>query len=238
MIRKLAYVVIAASVASFSVGIVAALGGQTGILPALIFIGFIGFMVGIFTVQFAGQGMTRAEGPKSFEDVDAGPEPDPTRSESTGAAKPRTWTRTWLNIYFWVALGEFYLGALFVAGALASGNGNILGGMAPAIIILWVIAAVFAYCAFHMAAKNRLHDTGLEGRGTIRSVTQTGAWLNNNPVTVLDMSIKVDGHPAYEVRHRETVPQTAIGRLTSGETLPVRVNPQKPTDFIVEWEQS
>jgi hypothetical protein len=62
--------------------------------------------------------------------------------------------------------------------------------------------------------------------------------LNNNPVTVLDLSIRVDGHPAYEVRHRETVPQIAIGRLTNGETLPVRVNPDKPSDFIVAWETS
>jgi hypothetical protein len=238
VIRSLARVLVWVGVAAFSVGAVSAFSGTRGFLSALLMIGIVLFLIGLFTLQYAGQGMGRAEGPTSFADVDAGPAGDSTRRESSGSAAPRTWTRTWMSIYFWVALGEFWLGTLFLIGGLVSGtSADIEGGFGMA-GIMWVIAAPIGFVAYRTAAKDRLHTTGLEGRATVLGVDQTGAWINNNPVTVLDLSIEVDGHPAYEVRHRETVPAVQVGRLTAGMTLPVRVNPAKPSDFIVEWERS
>jgi hypothetical protein len=40
------------------------------------------------------------------------------------------------------------------------------------------------------------------------------------------------------VRHRETVPQVLLGRLTDGSTLPVRVDPKDPSHLIVVWDEA
>src|SRR5262249_45370080 len=153
MIRKLAYLLIVASVIAFGVGFIAVFSGETGFLPALLMIGVFGFFAGFIVLQFSGQGMTRAEGPHSFTEVDA--EAASTKNQrATREARPqRTWTRTWMGVYFWVALGEFYLGLLFVVGWYASGQGGVDGAAFGG--VMWLIAAVFAYLAFRTAAKDR-----------------------------------------------------------------------------------
>jgi hypothetical protein len=239
VIRNLARVLIAVSVVVFTVSFLVL---STTEYPAngwgfAIFGSILGFMGGLFTLAFSIPGIARAQGPKSFAALDvSGALASPVNHEVARPAK--TWTRTWMNVYFWTGLGELYLAALFIVSGILSDDSDALAGGLATAGILGVIGLVFMYAAYRTYNKNKLHTTGLDGRATIMSVTQTGIWANNNPVTVLDCKIHVDGHPDYEVRHRETVPQVTLGRLTSGATLPVKVNPKNPSDFVIQWEQA
>ena len=81
----------------------------------------------------------------------------------------------------------------------------------------------------------RIRATGYEGRATITGLTQTGMWINNNPVVSFDLFVEVPGRAAYPVTLRETVPQILLGRLTSGVPLPVKVDPADPMKVVVDW---
>jgi hypothetical protein len=236
VIRKVCIALVAGSVVLFGVSFLEittsnASGAWGGALMGSV----LGFVVGILGLQFAGQGMGRAQGPTSFSALDSGALAQPAPGDDVRPT--RTWTRSWMNVYFWTAAGELFLASLFVIAGIASGEPDgITGGLVTG-GILGAVGLGLGYAGYRTWHKDRLHVTGLEGRATVVGIKQTGMWLNNNPVTVLDLRIKLDGHPEYEVRHRETVPQVAIGRLTNGMTLPVRVNPDNPSDFVIEWEQ-
>jgi hypothetical protein len=239
VIRNLARVVIAVSVVVFTVSflVLASSENPGGGWGLNIFLSIIGFMGGLFTLAYSIPGIARARGPKSFAALDAsGGLASPVKHQVDRPAK--TWTRTWMNIYFWTGLGELYLAALFVVGGIVADDADAFSGSLGTAGILGVIGLIFMYAAYRTYNKNKLHTTGLDGRATIVGVTQTGIWANNNPVTVLDCKIHLDGHPPYEVRHRETVPQVTLGRLTTGATLPVKVNPKNPSDFVIQWEQT
>jgi hypothetical protein len=45
-------------------------------------------------------------------------------------------------------------------------------------------------------------------------------------------------HGAYEVTRKEVVPLIMLGRLTSGQPLPVKVDSANPQNLVVEWESA
>ena len=238
MLRKFFYGLIAVSVVLFGVSfmkVVTSLnpdGWNLGIPISL-----IAFVIGICGNQFAIPGIARAQGPTSFGALDvSGALAAPVKHQVDRPVK--RWTRTWMTLYFWTGLGEVFLGGLFiVAGPSTDGPDSVRQSFFGTGAFLAAVGVVCLYVAYRAYNKDKLHTTGIDGTATIVGVSQTGAWANNNPVTVLDCKIHVDGHPDYEVRHRETVPQVAIGSLTNGATLPVKVNPKNPSDFIIQWEQ-
>ena len=67
---------------------------------------------------------------------------------------------------------------------------------------------------------------------------ETGIWMNINPYVRLDLEIRVPGDPPFEVGHGGIVPQVMIGRLADGTVLPVKVDPNRPWHFVVEWERA
>jgi hypothetical protein len=121
-----------------------------------------------------------------------------------------------------------------VAGLLSKeyrGTGFLSGGL------LGAVALPFLYVWRRAAAKDRLHDTGLPATGRILGLTQTGTWVNNNPYVRLDLEVTVPGHPPYEVRHGEIVPLVVLGRLTDGTLLHLKVDRDRPSHFVIEWER-
>jgi hypothetical protein len=198
-------------------------------LPGSIF----GFVGGVLMAAYAGKGYGRASGPRTFDEVRAGTYAVAEHPEKANARPVNRWTRAWRNVFGYTAAGELFLAALFfVVGSRVEDEaggayftGTVLGG----------IGLVFAYVGWRAANKDRLHEEGIEGTARILSVTQSGLWMNNNPVIVLDLAVTLPNEPTYEVRHRETVPQVMLGALTQGGSLTVRVNPHNPSDFIVVW---
>lgn len=191
------------------------------------------FMSGVFTASFAGRGMGKTVGPRSFDEVRAGNTTLPAPAEARDRPVP-AWTRTWRNAIGYTALGEIFLGSVFViAGLKVHGEGS--GGAYFTGGLLIAVGLVLAYASWRVHNKDRLHENGLAGTARILRMQQTGIWMNNNPLVVLDLDVSVPDEPTYQVRHREVVPQIALGRLTQGGSLQVRVDPHKPSDLIVLW---
>jgi hypothetical protein len=200
------------------------------LMPGSIFL----FVGGVIMASFAGRGLGRTIGPRSFDEVRSGAAAVLPRRTTTGPARPvPRWTKAWRNAYGYTAAGELFLGGLFLVGGIkvpdARGGAFFTGGLLAAIGLL------FGYLGWRMTGKDKLHETGLEGSARILSILQTGMFMNNNPVVVLDLAVTVPDEPTYEVRHREVVPQVALGRLTQGDTLEVRVDRRNPSDLIVLW---
>jgi len=199
------------------------------LMPGSIFL----FLGGVLLATFAGRGLGKTVGPRSFDEVRAGNATLPPPAK-TGPSRPvPRWTRAWRNAFGYTAAGEIFLGTLFIIGGIkvpdARGGAFFTGG------VLAGIGVLFAYIGWRMSGKDALHETGLKGKARILSILQTNMWLNNNPVVVLDLAVTVPNEPTYEVRHREVVPQVALGRLTQGDSLDVRVDKRNPSDLIVLW---
>jgi hypothetical protein len=77
---------------------------------------------------------------------------------------------------------------------------------------------------------------------TCRENASTLAWGVLSPRTLLpvklDLIIDVPGHPEHEVKHGETVPLVLLGRLTNRSRLPVKVDPNHPSHFLIKWERA
>ena len=78
-----------------------------------------------------------------------------------------------------------------------------------------------------------LMANGRQGTATISDIRQTGMFVNENPQVELDLSVAVEGMPAYTVTHRQVIAQIAIPQFQPGATVPVRVDPQDPTSLII-----
>jgi hypothetical protein len=197
----------------------------------------LGFVAGVMMISFAGRGYGRTNGPRSFGDVDSGtwtPQAVQAR-EAARPSRPLRWTRTWRNIYLLLGAGEAGLALLFVIAGIM--KPEFRGGGFLTAAILGVVGVIFLVIGQRAAQKDRLHDTGIEGEATIVSIHQTGMMMNNNPYVKLGLTIKTPGHQPYEVEHGEIVPQVLLGRLTNGQTLPVKVDPNRPSHFVIEWER-
>jgi hypothetical protein len=190
------------------------------------------FVASVLTASFTKTGMGRPQGPRTWAEVDSGAAAlAPVRPDPPPPTK--RWTRSWRNIYGATAGGELLLAALFVYGGIAEPDSR--GGAFFTAAILGSLGLGIGYAGWRMAGKDKLHETGLRGTARLLSVRQTGMWMNNNPVVVLDLAVSVGDKPTYEVRHRETVPAIAVGRLTQGDTFDVKVNAHNPSDLIVDW---
>jgi hypothetical protein len=248
MVRKLGFALIAASAVLFAYAFLRSAGAGAGSCSGsdclrgearwgVILVGSVfAFVTGFLMVKFGGAGYGRTHGPGTFAEVDSGAWAPRERGPADVQAPPtRRWSKTWRNIYLLTGLFEVGLAALF---ALAPVVGSARpSAFLPTAGILGGVGLIFLVLGWRAAQKDRLHDTGLDGEGTIAGIEQTGLWMNDQAYVRLDLVVRVPGHQPYEVKHGEIVPQVALGRLTSGETLPLKVDPERPSHLLVQWER-
>jgi hypothetical protein len=145
------------------------------------------------------------------------------------------------NVLYITAIFELVLAGVFLVIGL--GTPILRGGFTLTAAILGAVALgliVWARKAGRAAAAaQRLRATGVPGEADIVSVRQTGVVLNEiNPQVELELNIRLaDGRSPYPVTVKEFVPGIAIGRLSNGQPLPVRVDPLDPTSVVILWEQ-
>jgi hypothetical protein len=248
MVRKLGYALIAASALLFAYSFLRSAGAGSGSCSGaeclrgearwgVILVGSVfGLVTGFLIAYFGGAGIGQTHGPRSFGDVDSGAWAPKQRDSSAVAAPPaRRWSKTWRNIYLLSGLFEVCLAALF-ALAVVLGDAR-PSAFLPTAAILGVVGVIFLAIGWRAAQKDKLHDTGLDAEATIAGIQQTGMWMNDQPYVRLDLIVNVPGHQPYEVKHGEIVPQVALGRLTSGATLPLKVDPDRPSHLLVQWER-
>ena len=140
---------------------------------------------------------------------------------------------SWFSL-FWIIGGLAFIGAGFL-WPIVRGTFWTIGG-------IWFVVGLFLrYLGGRMAASyakaQQLKATGLPARGTIQSLEQTGLYVNEQPQVAITMQVEMDGRSPYVVTRKEIVPLIALGRLSSGQPLPLKVNPADPNDLVIEWDQ-
>ncbi len=79
----------------------------------------------------------------------------------------------------------------------------------------------------------RLMYEGIVGRGTIISMRETGATINNDPEVVFEIAVELPDRPEYRVFHTQAVSRLVVGRFEVGAGVPVRVDPSDPDAILI-----
>jgi hypothetical protein len=90
----------------------------------------------------------------------------------------------------------------------------------------------------NMAAQGdvgRLRSTGLKGTATIHQFRETGNKVGMNPVVELQLMVHVDGRPDWPVTHQESMAPVVINGLSNGKQLVCHVNPDDPTEMVIDF---
>ncbi len=131
-----------------------------------------------------------------------------------------------------IALFFLILGAAFALFSSDS-DGRILG-----LIFIGVAAFLLILYASMLRRANRadaLRRSGIPGRAVIKSMVQTGTYVNQQPLVKLDFEVQPEGLPAYELKKRLVVPQIALGQLGIGNALPVHLDPNDRNEIAIDW---
>jgi hypothetical protein len=79
----------------------------------------------------------------------------------------------------------------------------------------------------------RLLQVGRRGIAMVMSVRNTGAIIDENPETELELCVALDGQDPYKVTHRQVISRIAIDSLRAGAKVPIRVDPLDPLKVLV-----
>ena len=124
------------------------------------------------------------------------------------------------------------LGAIPFAGGTMLLTGGIMGVVGVVLIVAGVLARQRA------AAVDQILATGTSGTAQVTGLTQTGMYLNEQPQVQLQLLVNVPGRAPYVATHKSFVPLILLGRLTSGQPLPVKVDAVDPQKLVVDWENA
>lgn len=109
------------------------------------------------------------------------------------------------------------------------------------ILFIGIAVVFFIFIRFmgrQQAETGPMLQEGIHGQASIVGVTQTGMYMNKQPRIVMDLLVQLPDRQPYQVRHSEFVPLIMIGRLTSGQPLPVVVDRANPQKLIIDWSGS
>lgn len=151
----------------------------------------------------------------------------------TWSGRPAKWL--YITAIFELVLAGVFAVIGYQSPLLRSGfylTAAILGGVAL-LLLLWARRWGRRY-----AEAQRIRTQGLPGQARIVSMTQTGVYVNEQPQVALTLEVTTDMQGPYQVTVKEYVPLIALGRLSSGMPLPVKVDPADPNNVIIEWESA
>ena len=135
------------------------------------------------------------------------------------------------------AVTNIVLGIGFAYSAMTSPRPNVGFIVCAAVLtpigFLMLMATIAT--ARRGAEMDRLRATGIPGQAQILAMTQTGMYVNKQPVVSLQLQVQTGMHPPYTVTRREIVPMIALGRLTNGQPLQVKVDQANPTNLVILW---
>jgi hypothetical protein len=127
--------------------------------------------------------------------------------------------------------------AFFLIGALVFGQakyGYLMAGLiclAAALVLAWLAVDTNR----RYAAARELRSDGLEGTATVLGAVPAGIEHRGHPLMWLDLVVHVEGRPDYRTRVREFVPSGMLDRVLGGESLSVRIDPERPSRVVIAW---
>jgi hypothetical protein len=190
----------------------------------LVPVGIVGFVAGIFLLVFSGQLAQLDRGEISAVDY--------------GAIVNQPGGKSFGTVYMFVALFELGLGGFFLF--LAAANRTVRGGFILTGGLLAVVGVIFLWAWLRIRGRRAeaqvLEASGQPGTATVTKVTQTGMYVNGQPVLGIDLQVNAPGRPAYAAHVREIVPLIGLANVQAGETYPVKVDANDPRKILVEWQ--
>lgn len=132
---------------------------------------------------------------------------------------------------------ELALAALFLFLGLADEELTFGFGLTAAILGATGIGLIwFGLRARRSAAEaDRIAATGIAGTATVTGLTQTGMTLNDQPQVEIGLLVSIPGRAPYAATRKEFVPLILLGRLSSGQPLPVKVDRADPQAIVIDW---
>ena len=77
------------------------------------------------------------------------------------------------------------------------------------------------------------HGGGDARNGHGHEAGDTGEKFDDATIYDVTFDVVSDGHPAFEVVHRQMISAAALGNWQLGKTLPVRFDPANPTQVTI-----
>jgi hypothetical protein len=132
---------------------------------------------------------------------------------------------------------ELALAAVFLVAGLAEAELTFGFGLTAAILgVTGIVLVWFGLRARRSAAEaDRIASTGIAGTATVTELTQTGMTLNDQPQVEIGLLVSIPGRTPYAATRKEFVPLILLGRLSSGQPLPVKVDPTDPQAIVIDW---
>jgi hypothetical protein len=84
-----------------------------------------------------------------------------------------------------------------------------------------------------VARERRLRAIGTHGTATVVGYQETAIRVDGCPRVHLSLRVVVPQRGAWDVQMTENVPR--MGKVVTGASLPILVNPSDPTDMLVDW---
>ncbi len=149
-----------------------------------------------------------------------------------GRGKPRDPVGTGGNWLLFMVLIEGSIAAGMTYAVIRGGG----SGYLYAAIALWAVTLVMLVAGLAMrrraARRGRILSSGIDGTATITGMTQTGMFINNNPVVEFQANIETPTG-SYPATFRQMVPLISVGQLQVGARLAVKVDPNDPQGIVL-----
>lgn len=105
---------------------------------------------------------------------------------------------------------------------------------------IWAVVAVVIAVVIVMSGQfgaeddARLRKDGVAGAGRVLSATQTGSWVNNNPVVELQLEVRSPDASGYQVTLRSMIPQVNLAAIQPGAVLKVKIDRKDPGRVVLD----
>ena len=111
-------------------------------------------------------------------------------------------------------------------------------------IIVLPIGAVFAASGIYVVTSARrkanILSDGVDGKAKILQwwlYSRSGGVVSYMENCDFELDVMVPGKPPYQVKHSQPTPGGLLGHLKEGVILPVKVQPEKPKQLMLDWGQ-
>ncbi len=144
-----------------------------------------------------------------------------------------------INWNVFVIFGVVILGFI-VAGFLVSDNAETDDGF-PLNIFMWGMAAMFTlssggillWAAISNRRREEIERNWYDAEAEILEVSQTGAYINNQPRLKFKLLVQSPMHGQQVVEHKQVIPLTELAQFGKGMKISVKVNPENPRDIML-----
>ncbi len=105
-------------------------------------------------------------------------------------------------------------------------------------LLLTVVIIFFVFRAVRKVSGNskdaqRILQTGIPAQARILQVSQTGMYVNNNPVADLILEVQIQGQAPYQTQLRQLVSMFNLSQFQVGSVLAVKVDPSNPANVVL-----